>query len=181
MMAVISLFTGCTSADDPEFDNAISSKKNLDKTVTLGFNLVFTGNYDLPAPNPGKCGPSPYMINIINNGEGNGTHFGKLTSHFDFCVDVRDFSYPNDFEEAYFEDENGDRLYVYVKGFVLTGRIPGMPSYAIEYFKDPFEIIGGTGRFEGATGEGMTNDYNSSKDPYSHHHWKGKITLPKGK
>jgi len=45
----------------------------------------------------------------------------------------------------------------------------------------PFVILGGTGRFEGATGGGMTDDYNSSEDPYSHHQWVGKITLVKGK
>lgn len=113
--------------------------------------------------------------------EGTGTHFGKLTSHFDFCVDFTDSSYPNGVKEAYFEDENGDRLYVYVAGFVVQGRVPGMPSFAQSYFKDPFEIIGGTGRFEGATGSGITNDYNSYKDDYSHHHWQGKITMKKGK
>lgn len=180
MMAVFSLVTGCESTDDTEFDNVTSSKNNSEKTVTMGFNLVFTGTYDEPAVDLDKCGDYP-MINIINNGEGTGTHFGKLTSHFDFCVDFRDQSYPNAFEEAYFEDENGDRLNVYVKGFVVPGRVPGMPSFANSYFKDPFEIIGGTGRFEGATGSGMTNDYNSDKDPYSHHHWKGKITMKKGK
>ena len=100
-----------------------------------------------------------------------------MTFYFDFCVDVTDSSYPNDHIIAYFEDENGDQLFVEVAGFVLPGRLPGMPNYAVSYFKDPFEIIGGTGRFEGATGNGVTNDYNSSKDPYSHHHWKGKITL----
>ncbi|MCK5401928.1 MAG: hypothetical protein KAJ28_09875 [Flavobacteriaceae bacterium] len=180
LMAVFSLVAGCDRTDDLEFDNASLSNNDFKKNINMGFNLVFTGTYDLTAPDLDKCGSFPPMINVINNGEGTGTHFGKLTSHFDFCVDVRDSSYPNAFEEAYFEDENGDRLYVYVEGFVLPGRVPGMPNFANSYFKDPFVITGGTGRFEGATGSGMTNDYNSSKDPFSHHHWKGKITLLKG-
>ena len=57
-----------------------------------------------------------------------------------------------------------------------------MPNYALSYFKDPFEITGGTGRFEGATGGGMTNDYNFvGKDGIVHtsHHWQGTITLKK--
>jgi hypothetical protein len=42
-------------------------------------------------------------------------------------------------------------------------------------------VMGGTGSFEGATGTIMSDDYNSSEDPYSHHHWKGTITMVKGK
>ena len=181
LMVLFGFVTGCDRSDDLEFYNATSSKNDLEKNLTIGFNLVFTGTYDLTAPDLDKCGSFLPYINVINNGEGTGTHFGKLTSHFDFCVDVRDSSYPNAFEEAYFEDENGDRLNVYVGGFVLPGRMPGMPSFAISYFKDPFLITGGTGRFEGATGSGMTNDYNSAKDEFSHHHWTGKITLKKAK
>jgi hypothetical protein len=48
------------------------------------------------------------------------------------------------------------------------------------FAKDPFKILGKTGRFKGASGSGMTDDYNSDLDPYSHHHWKGTITLVKG-
>ena len=177
-MVFVGLVTGCDRSDDLEFDNATLSKKNVTKELTMGLNLVFTGTYDYQGPSA-DCGDFPPFVQVINNGEGSGTHFGKLTSHFDFCVDVRDFSYPNGRIIAYFEDENGDRLDVEVAGFVLGGRVPGMPSYANSYFKDPFQIIGGTGRFEGATGSGFTNDYNSDKDDYSHHHWTGTITLLK--
>ena len=176
-MALISLVAGCDKTDVLEFDDASLSKKGATKTVTMGFNLVFTGNYDYVGPDA-VCGDFP-LWRIINTGEGTGTHFGKLTSHFDFCFNVLDSSYPNGYGFSYFEDKNGDRLYVEVAGFVLDGRVPGMPSFANSYFKDPFTIVGGTGRFEGATGSGMTNDYNSDKDPYSHHHWTGKITLVK--
>lgn len=168
------------------FDDSITNaeynvKKDAadSKILTLGFELVFTGTYDYFGPDEAKCGLFPPMLNVINRGEGVGTHFGKMTSFFDFCVNFRDSSYPNGFEEAYFMDENGDKLFVYVEGFVLPGRIPGIPNFANSYFKDPFVIVGGTGRFEGATGSGMTNDYNSDKDDFSHHHWNGKINLIK--
>lgn len=186
LLFVLTLILGCNNEDVFELDNVISkqevtSKKDVtsSKTITLGFNLVFTGTYVYQGPDDAKCSPFPPLVNVVNIGEGTGTHFGKVTSHFDFCVDITDSSYPNGFEEAYFEDENGDKLFVYVEGFVLGGRVSGMPSFATSYFKDPFTITGGTGRFEGATGGGMTNDYNSAKDPFSHHHWKGKITLIK--
>ena len=178
-MVFVGLVTGCDRSDDLEFDNATSSKNDLEKTVTMGFNLVFTGEYLYAGP-ADECGPLP-LIRIVNEGEGTGSHFGKVKAYFDFCVDTRDSSYPNGRIIAYFEDKNGDRLNVEVAGFVLGGRVPGMPSYASSYFKDPFEIIGGTGRFEGAKGSGFTNDYNSLKDPFSHHHWQGTITLAKNK
>ena len=189
LLTVLILLTGCESTDNLEFDNTlnskleevISSKNELDKTITMGFNVVFTGTYDVIAPNSTECGSLPYMVKIVNTGEGSGTYFGKLTSFFEFCVDGRDSSYPNGHIIAYFEDDNGDRLDVSAEGFVLPGRMPGMPSFATSYFKDPFVILGGTGRFEGATGSGMTNDYNSDRDYNSHHHWTGKITLPKSK
>lgn len=190
LVSVFSLITGCNNIDDDlefdsidnlEFDNASSSKNYSEKTVTMGFNLVFTGTYDEVTPGSPLCGSLPYMLYIINTGEGTGTHFGKVTSHFNFCVDARFGSYPNGFGESYFEDENGDRLFVNLEGFVLPGRVPGMPNFAVSYFKDPFTITGGTGRFKDATGSGWTNDYNSSKDDFSHHHWQGKITMKKGK
>lgn len=186
LLIVLALFLGCSNENALDFDNTITtadaiSKKNANspKTVTLGFNLVFTGTYEYTGPDEAKCGTFPPMVNVINVGEGTGTHFGKMTSHFDFCVDITDSSYPNGFEVAYLMDEDGDKLFVYVEGFVLPGRVPGMPNFANSYFKDPFTITGGTGKFEGASGSGMTNDYNSANDPYSHHHWQGKITLMK--
>lgn len=177
--SVLMLFLGCENGDFIEVDDSLLNKNNSKETVTLGFNLVFTGEYIKQAPDPDKCGSFPPFFNVINQGKGTGTHFGKMKSHFDFCVDITDSSYPNAFEEAYFEDKDGDKLFVYVTGFVIPGRIAGMPSYASSYFVDPFTITGGTGKFEGATGNGYTNDYNSDKDEFSHHHWTGKITLKK--
>ena len=76
---------------------------------------------------------------------------------------------------------NGDILYISGEGFVIDGRLDDHPEYVISYWRDPFVILGGTGRFEGATGEGWTDDYNSSEDPNSHHNWTGTITMVKGK
>lgn len=179
MLFAFVCISGCENNGNMELDDPLLEKHHENGTVTMGFNLVFTGVYEYQGPNEGKCGPFPPYFNVINKGEGTGTHFGKVKSHFDFCVDYTNASYPNGFEVAYFEDESGDQLFVYVEGFVLPGRVSGMPSYATSYFKDPFTITGGTGKFEGATGSGYTNDYNSDKDAYSHHHWTGKITLKK--
>lgn len=65
------------------------------------------------------------------------------------------------------------------EGRVIEGKTEEHPSSVIEYWQDDFEILGGTGKFEGATGKGKTDDYNNSEDPNSHHHWKGTISLIK--
>ncbi len=173
-MAVISLITGCETNDPLELEKESSSETKVVTGRPLGFNIVMTGNYDYVGPSD-ICGDFPPYGRVTNTGEGTGTHLGHFTHYFDFCFDLTDGSYPEDYLVGYFEDENGDRLFVEVAGFVLPGRLPGMPDFATSYFRDPFVIVGGTGRFEGATGWGMTNDYNSANDPYSHHHWKGRI------
>lgn len=178
------MVAACDNSDDPEFDS-ITFKNDASKEITMGFNVHFTGEYLYQGPDQSICGDFPPFARVNNVGEGTGTHFKKLKSYFDFCVNITDGTYPYDYMEAYFEDENGDRLNVAIySGQVLPGRVPGMPSFALSYFKDPFEIIGGTGKFEGATGSGFTNDYNfQGKDGigYTQHHWQGKITLIKGK
>lgn len=185
-LAVIGFFTACNSSADFDFEDDPSFKHHEDKMVTLGFNVVFTGTYQAPPDSEEPCGPG--LGRVHNTGEGTGTHFKKLTSYFDFCVQPTvpgGGTYPEGYIEAYFEDTNGDQLFVKVSGEVFVGRVPGMPGYALSYFKDPFTIEGGTGKFTGATGSGYTNDYNyfDKKDGQVHtsHHWQGTITMKKGK
>jgi hypothetical protein len=148
-------------------------------TVTLPFKASFIGNYVSIDISP-ICGEYPWM-RVINEGEGTGTHLGKFTHHMDFCCDVETGYYPGGYMKAYFVAADGDTLFVSCAGQVINGRAEDHPEYVISYFRDPFKISGGTGRFKGATGSGMTNDYNSSLDAYSHHHWTGTISLVKGK
>ncbi|MBN2699079.1 MAG: hypothetical protein JXR52_09640 [Bacteroidales bacterium] len=160
------------------------------QTITEPFEADFTGNYVsyLPDAKCGECpvdtagnpvGPECWTM-VINEGSGTSTHLGNFTHYFEFCGDDLSGIYPGDHMIAYFIDENGDTLKVSCAGKVLVGRTKDHPEHVNSYWKDPFVIEGGSGRFEGATGEGMTDDYNSDQDPFSHHHWKGTITLVKG-
>lgn len=174
LMAFVSLIVGCKKL-------IISGE-----TVTAPFKADFVGNYmEGSGPNT-SCGDCDFEKGycwslIINEGEGTGTHLGKFTHHFEFCCEVVSGVYPGGYMDAYFTAENGDILRVACAGKVIEGRAEDHPDYVTSYFRDPFVILGGTGRFEGATGSGMTDDYNSNLDPYSHHHWTGTITLVKGK
>jgi hypothetical protein len=150
-------------------------------TITLPFKADFTGNY---MENTGideiVCGVYP-VIRVFNEGGGTAALLGRFTHHFDFCCNNETGEYPLGHMVAYFVAANGDTLFVACAGQVIPGRAEGQPEYVNSYFRDPFIILGGTGRFEGASGSGMTDDYNSDLDPYSHHHWAGTITLVKGK
>ncbi|MCX2718898.1 hypothetical protein [Lentiprolixibacter aurantiacus] len=188
-LALVFAFTGCEQAEDPEMLDGVSAKYSMSdegKMVTLGFNVHFTGDYAAP-DHAAECGEGTFPVK--NTGMGTGTHFKTVKSYFEFCVrpTATGGTYPEGYIVAYFEDEDGDRLYFDVAGEVIGGRLPGMPSYAISYFKDPFTILDGTGKFEGASGGGFTNDYNFVDTidgvpvQRTRHHWQGKITMKKGK
>ena len=163
--------------------------------VTVPFKADFVGNYlngagpnsecgDCPVDEEGNpIGPECWVI-VLNDGEGTATHLGKFTHHFEFCAEVFSGIYPGptDHMDAWFVAANGDKLFVYVSGQVLPGRLDHHPEDVNSYFKDKWEILGGTGRFEGASGSGWTDDYNRDSYPEnSFHHWTGTITMVKGK
>jgi len=146
--------------------------------VTLPFEADFTGTYTAIYPDSIICGPR-YM-HVLVDFTGKNKLLGAFTGNFDFCADSMGY-YPGARMKAYMVAENGDTLFISGAGQVLPGRLEDHPEYVVEYWRDPFEILGGTGKYLGATGGGVTDDYNSSEDQNSHHHWKGSITLVKNK
>lgn len=86
---------------------------------------------------------------------------GKMTHYFEFCNDWGSGIYPgpSEYMKKYFVAANGDSLFVHMEGQVLDGRLDHHPEEVIAYFTDPWEILGGTGRFKGASGHGMTDNY----------------------
>lgn len=157
-----------------------SAKMGKDKNtqmVTVPFKADFVGNYRYELADPEAC--DPFWFNVVNDGGGTATHLGKFTHYFSFCVDTLSY-YPGSHMEAWFVAANGDTLFVFVSGQVLDGRLDHHPEDVNSYFIDPWVIERGTGRFEGATGQGWTDDYNRSAYPMnSFHHWRGTITMPK--
>jgi len=141
---------------------------------TMPFEADFTGTYVSVAPDSLECGPA--CMRVIVDALGENEIMGKFTTHFDFCVD-KDGNYPGNRMVAYMIAENGDSLYVSCAGQVIEGRQDDHPEFVVSYFRDPFEILGGSGKFNNASGSGMTDDYNSSEDANSHHRWMGSITL----
>jgi hypothetical protein len=162
------------------FLNCKGTKKS-NETTTLPFKADFIGNYTYAGPDTlavPKCVEPFTAWRAIVDGKGTGTELGNFTVHFDFCGDSLS-NYGNAY--AYMVGAEGDTLFVSCAGRVIEGRLEQHPAYVISYWKDPFIISGGTGKFKGATGEGTTDDYNSSEDPNSHHSWTGTITMVKEK
>ncbi len=159
------------------FSNCSKSKCSA-KTSTSAFKADFTGNYTYFGPDTlpnQRCTEHLTAWRTIVDGKGTST-FGECTVHFDFCGDAES-NYGN--VHAWMGFGKGDTLFISCAGRVMEGRLTGHPLYVTSYWKDPFEILGGTGRFIGAKGSGTTDDYNSSEDPNSHHRWTGTITMSK--
>ncbi len=185
------LIPGCNNSDElfDEMQNE-ELKNSQPHMVTVPFKADFIGTYDNDAfiwmPEDEIC-EDIYMCKVFVHFEGNATHLGKMYGRFEFCAcgpENPDVPTPNNRyapSDSYMVAANGDILYVTISGQVIQGRADDHPEYVTSYFRDPFVILGGTGRFEGATGSGWSDDYNSSLDNNSHHHWTGTITMLKGK
>ncbi|MCB0640192.1 MAG: hypothetical protein KDC44_01070 [Phaeodactylibacter sp.] len=161
--------------------NVKSESQNTDhvaETITKDFTASFVGTYTYVGPDtldaPKCIGDFSDYFRIIVDCQGTSELLGSVEVHFDFCGH-QDGRYGNAY--AHMVDQQSDTVFVSCEGTVIQGRTEAHPSFVTSYWKDPFVILGGTGKYKGATGAGMTNDYNSSEDPNSHHQWKGTLTM----
>jgi len=137
-------------------------------------------------PGPGACGEDPFLDYNLQVGEGYATHLGNFTTTIWFCG--AGFDYKNG--EGSFVAANGDELYFKVPSPGEVGHILPYedPLYELT-FQDPFVFTGGTGRFEGATGGGVTDSYvnlfddegNFIAEHQTDHTWTGNLILPRKK
>ena len=185
----LSLMAGCDKTEDFYAEDSLELKSAQPHTVTVPFKADFVGVYDFPSFRFGEdanC-EDGYGCRVFVDFKGTATHLGNMYGNFEFCAcgpDDPEVEGPDNQylpSESYMVAANGDTLFVTIAGTVRQGRADDHPDYVLSYFRDPFIILGGTGRFEGASGGGWSDDYNSSLDPNSHHHWRGTITMVKGK
>ena len=149
-------------------------------TVTESFEAEFLGTYIYAGPDTistPKCTDTLSVWRAIVDCIGTSNIMGDIKVHFDFCGNENGY-YGNTF--AYMVDQSNDTLFIKsLEGQVKQGKTEEHPSFVTSYWRDDFEILGGTGKYKGALGGGKTDDYNSSEDSNSHHFWKGTITLNK--
>lgn len=185
---VLSLaLAACDTPVGPDADAALSPVANAqlgygDDALARPFRAQMFTRLVGMAPDP-TCGDFPRLLNT-QVGEGQVTHLGQVSVVITFCVDVTDVlddgtltageSLPYDSGLGTLTAANGDMLYLTISGAVLPS---DDPDYDLE-FKDPFHFTGGTGRFVGATGEGMTASFVDQSDDRTDHQWLGTLVLP---
>lgn len=164
-------------------DDAYSSLGRANGTVTVPFSARFftVGAGLLPDE---SCGPFPVLLNT-QEGYGEATHLGRFSVRITFCMDVTDIldgeltegeSLPYWNGVGTMTAANGDELFFTIAGAVVPS---DHPDFDFE-FSDPFHFAGGTGRFSGATGGGVTNSL-VVQGVRTQHVWPGSLTLPRGK
>jgi len=182
----IGLLIACSKSDhfwgDEPLGNTLKVGHAVPVMVTVPLKCNFTV-WDHTDDTDMSCGGFPNFF-LTMKGEGIISHLGKMTTVMTFCCDVTTGIYgPTNIT---FVGSNGDELYGEIPiGYILPNEGDNS-SYYQSYFNDPFIITGGTGRFEGAVGEGMTNAYvHDITDPDDIWHTDffstGTITMVKGK
>ena len=103
-----------------------------------------------------QCGGFPNFL-LTMEGAGTATHLGKFTTRITFCVNV--------FTNEYWDTEgslvaaNGDELFIEIPTGQIVDNEGDDSDYYQTKFNDPALFVGGTGRFEGATGSWQTNAF----------------------
>jgi len=143
-----------------------------EKFETVPFEATFFTDLVSIGPDSVNC-PDPYGFLNVQEGNGSETNIGTFTTKITFCVNPMTIEYING--EGTFTDAEGDELYITISGQVKPTTVP---DYDLE-FKDPFTITGGTGRFEGASGDGTTNSLVNQTTGRTDHVWNGMITMKK--
>jgi len=126
----------------------------------------------------------PHPAPILQLGDGQATHLGKFSTRITFCADVTDA--PGGLEQGEsipyvdgvgtFTAANGDILRFTIEGEILPSN---HPDFDFE-FADPFVFTGGTGRFTGASGGGVTESFVDFQEDRTEHYWSGELILHPG-
>lgn len=185
--AIIGLLAGCNKTDE-FIENEIPELKKAQIEVTVPFEVNLLGEITELIFDDPECLDEGYPVRAVVETTGNATHMGKVTLTFNFCSGgAPDPAIPNSLytfaaSTSEMTAANGDKLFLYLEGgTVIYGRTDAHPDYVDDYWRGIVTITGGTGRFEGASGELQVDDYTTSIDDYTRHHWTGKITLAKDK
>lgn len=173
------------ACDDDLLPEDVNSRfRNNDGQVEKPFKANFFTKRDYSNEGDGFCKEDPFIEFNYQVGEGNATHLGRMSTVIEFCG--AGFDYKNG--KGVFVAANGDELYFDVPSEGEIGHILPIEHELYEVqFQDPFTFTGGTGRFEGASGGGMTNSFVDLFDDegefipehQTDHEWIGTLILPK--
>lgn len=191
VFSILLMFSCGKIVDEDINANLKSGELGMDKThetkmVTVPFKAEFTVWRALP-PGTGDCETGNFRETMMMKGNGKVAHMGQLKEiYMTFCVNPGTFEY-SFVEPGKFVAANGDELYFVGEGQIMPYSGDN-PEYQLQ-FNDDLVFIGGTGRFEGASGSAKTNAFvhggttdNNGDDPFYTDFFMtdGTITLAKG-
>ncbi|WP_455170000.1 hypothetical protein [Aegicerativicinus sediminis] len=161
-VALISLLITFSCSNEPLDEITVMEMTSLEqaskKAVTVPFKAEFFTKRDY-SYTPDCSAYGDYSSPNYQVGSGDGTHLGDFTVTISFCGPPGEFKYVGG--EGTFVADNGDELYFNIPPTGEIGIIYQVfddPYYEL-WFGDAFEITGGTGRFMGATGSGVTDSW----------------------
>jgi hypothetical protein len=119
------------------------AKKPNGKAVTKTIIFHNSSGYGSVIVNPEECGDFSPPLQLIIDGGGTATHLGLYTVINKVCIDIDgNFLSP---VLGFMTAANGDEIHS-----IMGNPYPDMDNPPNVYF--PYTIIGGTGRFDGASG-----------------------------
>jgi hypothetical protein len=156
VIAGISLLIACTE-HYPYWDNTL-----LDDTGpimrTMPIKASFSGNYMEFVENINHCGASP-MMQVLAEGSGKDVNLGDFTIYWDYCCDLEKCCFNTSRNiAATLVAATGDKLFILSWGTVCL-RDENDPSDIVKKWDAPLLLRGGTGRYDGAYGEGTYIGY----------------------
>jgi hypothetical protein len=190
LLGVALLFAGCDSGPNgPELsgradDTGTTLKMGRDNgTVTVPFKAEFFTELVSLMPDD-ACGAPPNFLNT-QKGFGEATHLGRFSAQPTFCINMADLldgqltegeSLPFGPSEEPLIAANGDELWVASS----SGEVVPSDHPDVDFeFTIQFEITGGTGRFEGASGGGVQHGFVDQQASRTQHQWSGTLSLPR--
>lgn len=148
VIAILTAGSGCT--DDapiaPVTTAAALQGRGAPSVIALPLQLRLDGTSAAPL-DPDRCAP---LLTVGLRSTGIGTRLGRFTGVHSQCIDpTGELQDPLSFTggRAAFTSANGDELLVTYAGSLIPTARAGV--FALD---NPVEIVGGTGRFAGATG-----------------------------
>lgn len=184
IVGLTSLFLVVTGCQDPTGPLAEPSfqEGGDDGGVATAESIPFRAEFftDIqPSSGPGSPCQGEFGFFNVQEGEGTATLLGEFTTHLEFCVDVPvENPDPENLVAEYkdlrgsFVAANGDELFI---GLLGIGQIFTTDTEGVLVFRDTFLMIGGTGRFAGATGSMVSESFNFGVR--TEHVWTGTISL----
>lgn len=131
-------------------DEAVLSHGRNGEAVRLPFELEGAGGpadpSELNIPQALDCDLDGGFIPRGNEATGTATHLGRFRSEHQQCVNFATFEFEDGF--VVYHAANGDDLWASFGDGQLTWVAPAI----LGYDDQPVVVVGGTGRFDGATG-----------------------------